>query len=351
MATGHRGDVLKGFRTLFQGGAIAGLSDAELLERSADRGGPAAEVAFAALVERHGPMVLRVCRKALGDPHAAHDAFQSTFLVLARKADAIRDKRAVASWLHGVALRVSAAGRAAEARRRRHERRWSLGATAQVVPEPPDDLGAVLHEEVDRLPHRYRDAVVLCYFEGRSCEEAAGHLRVPVGTIKSRLSWARERLRERLARRGLGPAAGAVAAMLAAESAQAALRLPSAWVEAAAGGGGEVRGGGAPGVVSGSAHALANGVIQAMMMTKIKIAGGNPRRPGRRRGCADGPRAGRQPPGGPRARPAGLDGGEARPPDLRPGEAGRSESGSDVDDLGGWTLRQQNRDDPALQSQ
>ena len=93
MKIGHRGDVASTFRTLFEAGAIAGLTDAELLERSSSGRGPQAELAFAALVERHGPMVLRVCRKALGDPDDAHDAFQSTFFVLARKADTIRDRR------------------------------------------------------------------------------------------------------------------------------------------------------------------------------------------------------------------------------------------------------------------
>jgi len=267
----RRGDVLKGFRTLFEAGTIAGLTDAELLERSKDRTGAAAELAFSALVERHGPMVLRVCRKALGDPHDAHDAFQSTFLILARKGDSIRDKRAVASWLHGVALRVSAASLAADSRRRKHERRKAGGATLATSFEPPDDLGVVLHEEVRRLPGRYRDAVVLCYLEGRSCEEAAGHLRCPVGTVKSRLSWARERLRDRLTRRGLGPAAGAVATMLAAESAHASMAVPASWVESTASASMKFAAIGS-GVVPGSAAALAKGVIHAMLMTKFKVA-------------------------------------------------------------------------------
>lgn len=271
MATGPRGDLLKGFRTLFEAGAISGLSDAELLERSSDRGAATAELAFAALVERHGPMVLRVCRKALGDPHDAHDAFQSTFLVLARRADSIRDRRSVASWLHGVALRVASGRRAAESRRRRHERRWAEGAATAVADGGPDDLGAVLHEEVGRLPARYRSAVVLCYLEGRSCEEAAGHLRLPVGTVKSRLSWARQRLRDRLVRRGLGPAAGAVATMLAAEAAHAAVPVPSSWVEATAA---EAQrfAAGALGTVPGASAALAQGVIDVMRMHKIKVA-------------------------------------------------------------------------------
>ena len=271
MATGRRGDVLRGFRTLFEVGSISGLSDAELLERSSARGSATAELAFAALVERHGPMVLRVCRKALGDPHDAHDAFQSTFLVLARKAEAIRDTRSVASFLHGVALRVAASSRAAEARRRRHERRKAEDAPSTVLLEEPSEIGAILHHEVGRLPGRYRDAVVLCYLEGHTCEEAAGHLQLPVGTIKSRLSWARQRLRDRLTKRGLAPAAGAVATILAAEAAHATMILPSKWVDATAASALKFAAVGT-GTVSGPAAALAYGVIHAMMMNKIKLA-------------------------------------------------------------------------------
>lgn len=271
MATGRRGDVLRGFRTLFEVGSISGLSDAELLERSSARGGATAELAFAALVERHGPMVLRVCRKALGDPHDAHDAFQSTFLVLARKAEAIRDTRSVASFLHGVALRVAASSRAAEARRRRHERRKAEGSPSTVALEEPSEIGAILHHEVGRLPGRYRDAVVLCYLEGRTCEEAAGHLQLPVGTVKSRLSWARQRLRDRLTKRGLAPAAGAVATQLAAEAAHAAMALPSRWVDATAESALKFAAAGT-GTASGPAAALAHGVIHAMMMNKLKLA-------------------------------------------------------------------------------
>ncbi|MDB5349505.1 MAG: polymerase sigma factor, sigma-70 family [Planctomycetota bacterium] len=276
MAIGRRGDVLRQFRTLFQVGAISGLSDAELLERSVSRQGASSELAFAALVERHGPMVLRVCKKALGDPHDAHDAFQSTFLVLARKAESIRDTRSVASWLHGVALRVSATSRADSVRRRKHERRKAEGAGFALALKEPDDVAAVLHEEVGRLPGRYRAAVVLCYLEGKSYEEAAGHLQCPVGTVKSRLAWARDRLRDRLTRRGLAPAAGAIATILAAESASAAVPLPAIWVETtteaaiafAAPSFATI----AAGTVPASAAALAKGVMHAMFMNKIKLA-------------------------------------------------------------------------------
>ncbi len=276
MEIGRRGDVAKRFRALFEAGSASGLSDPELLDRSLS-GGVAAEVAFAALVERHGPMVLRVCRRALGDVPDAHDAFQSTFLILARRAASIRDRGSAASWLHGVALRVSRTALANEARRRRHERASALGKSSVATAEMPDDLGSALHQEVGRLPGRFREPVVLCYLEGRSCEEAAEALAVPVGTVKSRLATARGRLRDRLTRRGLAPsAAGAVATLLAAEGASAsAAPLPGLSVETtteAALRFSKVPAMAGSGMVPDRALALAKGVLRAMMMNKLKVA-------------------------------------------------------------------------------
>ena len=206
----RRGGVLQDVRTLFDSGTTVGLTDGELLGRFADRpdGNDAAGPAFAALVERHGPMVLRVCRSILRDEHDAQDAFQATFLVLVRRAVAMRRQESVGSWLHGVALRVSARARVEMARRRRHERR-SVEARG---PADRTDAGGIspeavgiLHEELGRLPEPYRAAVVLCYLEGHTCEAAASRLGWPVGTVKSRLARGRERLRRRLIRRGLAP--------------------------------------------------------------------------------------------------------------------------------------------------
>jgi RNA polymerase sigma factor (sigma-70 family) len=210
----QRGGVLQDVRTLFDSGTTVGLTDGELLGRFADRAERAGErddpagPAFAALLERHGPMVLRVCRSILGDEHDAQDAFQATFLVLVRRARAVRRRDSVGSWLHGVALRVSARARADQARRRRHERRAGAARDAAdrsgsgaIAPE----LASALHEELGRLPERYCAAVVLCYLEGHTCEAAARRLGWPVGTVKSRLARGRERLRGRLIRRGLAP--------------------------------------------------------------------------------------------------------------------------------------------------
>jgi RNA polymerase sigma factor (sigma-70 family) len=154
----------------------------------------------------------------LKDRDAAEDAFQATFLALVRGAGSVRKRDSVASWLHGAALRVSACARASGARRRSHERRWAAGrATSGDAPQG-DDLGAVLHEEVGRLPANYRAAVLLCDLEGLSHDEAARHLGLPIGTVKSRVARGRERLRSKLARRGFAPSAGAIGLTLAREA-------------------------------------------------------------------------------------------------------------------------------------
>jgi RNA polymerase sigma factor (sigma-70 family) len=192
-------------RTLLEGGAVGGLSDRELLERFVGRRGEVGDLAFTALVERHGPMVLRACRATLGDPHDAQDAFQSTFLLLARRADSLWVRDSLGPWLHSVACRVSAGARTAEARRRALEERSVRRSPSRAVEPPRDDLGPALHEEVERLPERLRAPVVLCYLEGLTHEQAAEHLACPVGTVRSRLARGRERLRRGLARRGLAP--------------------------------------------------------------------------------------------------------------------------------------------------
>ncbi|MDR3623327.1 MAG: efflux RND transporter periplasmic adaptor subunit [Paludisphaera borealis] len=192
-------------RTLFDAGTVTGLTDGQLLERFATRRGEASELAFTALVERHGPMVLRACRGVLRDDHEAMDAFQATFLVLARKGGSLWVRDSLGPWLHRVA--GPAAGRAtrASAQRLATEKKAVEMADHHNVDADADreELASVIHEEVDRLPERYRSAVVLCDLEGRTCEEAARHLGCPVGTVGSRLSRGRDRLRDRLTRRGL----------------------------------------------------------------------------------------------------------------------------------------------------
>src|SRR5262249_6928081 len=155
---------------------------------------------------RHGPMVLGVCRQVLRDADDAQDAFQATFLVLARRAGSVRKADSVASWLHGVALRIAVRAKVEAARRRAHER----PSAARRVPWPADDRGppgswSALREEIDRLRGHSREPVVLCSLEGLSPEGAALRIGCPGGTVLSRLSRARERIRERLVRRGLAP--------------------------------------------------------------------------------------------------------------------------------------------------
>lgn len=162
------------------------------------------EEAFAILVERHGPMIWGVCRRVLRDVHEAEDAFQATLLVLARKAGAIRQPEALGNWLYGVAYRTAMECRAKAARRRL----WETELTEEPTVEPSssvvwNDLRIVLDEEINRLPERYRAPFVLCYLEGQTNEQAANQLGCPKGTVLSRLSWARKRLRTRLAQRGV----------------------------------------------------------------------------------------------------------------------------------------------------
>ena len=239
----------------------------------AGRGGEAAELAFSALVERHGPMVLRVCQRVLADPHDAEDAFQAVFLVLARRAESIRSRDSVASWLHGVALRVAAAARAARDRRTAHERR--AGERTPVATDElsaGDELGWALQEEIGRMPERYRAAVVLCYLEGRTYDEAARLLGCPVGTVKSRLATAREKLRFGLNRRGLGPPAGFVGGVLAAERARTV--VPRRLVEAAVRSAtwsltGRIA---ATGAVPVAVATLTEGVLKTMISAKLRTA-------------------------------------------------------------------------------
>jgi RNA polymerase sigma factor (sigma-70 family) len=213
-------------------GAVGGLTDGQLLERFLGRRDEGAELAFAVLVERHGPMVLRVCRALLRDPHDAQDAFQATFLVLVRRAGSIRTRDSVGSWLHGVACRVAAAARSASARRLKHEHRSAGDATRPAADPDQLDLAPVLHAEIERLQAKYRVPIVLCHLEGLTHEQAAARLGWPVGTVRSRLARGRERLRLRLLRRGVAPAAAALGLALASETAVAA--VPAAVVNATA---------------------------------------------------------------------------------------------------------------------
>lgn len=232
-----------GLRALFDAGTVVGLTDGQLLERFTTVRGASAEPAFAALVERHGPMVWRVCRAILDDEHDAEDAFQATFLILVRRAGSLWVRDSLGPWLHRVAGRAAVRARVMAGRRRAAEREAFAMRDQPTSSRIDEECAGVIHAEIDRLPDRYRLPVVLCDVEGRSYEEAARHLRCPVGTLKSRLARGRERLRGRLARRGIdGPAALAIAgadraAMPAAAPYPAVRSTIRVALESAAGGG------------------------------------------------------------------------------------------------------------------
>ncbi|QDV36052.1 sigma-70 family RNA polymerase sigma factor [Tautonia plasticadhaerens] len=206
MGSRSTGATLRHLRSIFEGGSLAGLADGELIDRFLDGDRPRADAAFSALVDRHGPMVHRVCRGVLGRSNEADadDAFQAVFLVLARRAGSLRGRDSIAPWLFGVARRVSRKARVAASRRSRHER-IAAGRRTPAVPDEADrrDDWSALYDEIDRLPPAFRAPVVLCGLEGRSAAEAASALGVAEGTIHSRLSRARDRLRRRLSRQGV----------------------------------------------------------------------------------------------------------------------------------------------------
>jgi RNA polymerase sigma factor (sigma-70 family) len=278
MANAMTTSVARQIESLFAGGSIAGLSDRQLIERFvAGRNSPAAEAAFAALVARHGPMVLNVCRQLLGDRHHAEDAFQAVFLVLARKARSLRDPDLLGPWLYGVALRTARKARARLARIRKGEQDGAARRPDSDAADPADrslierERAEALHAEIDRLPESSRRPVVLCYFEGLSLSEAAKRLRCPAGTVHSRLDRAREKLRRSLLRRGIALSGTALAASLAPRSASASVppllcdstaRAAIAFVARRATGG----------ALSAPAAALAQEVLHTMLIHTLKAA-------------------------------------------------------------------------------
>jgi HlyD family secretion protein len=209
MAIGKNAAVVSQLRALFNVGTFRELTDGQLLERFATDRSEAAELAFSVLVERHGPMVLRVCRAELADPHDTEDAFQAAFLVLVKKARGLWVRDSLGPWLHQVAYRTACCARLAAARRRRHEGRAAESREESYIVSR-DELGGILHEEIDKLPERFRAPVVLCDLEGRTHAQAARHLGWPIGTVKSRQARGRERLRDRLRRRGFAQHSGLI---------------------------------------------------------------------------------------------------------------------------------------------
>jgi RNA polymerase sigma factor (sigma-70 family) len=222
--------------------AAAEPTDGELLERFVTR---REDGAFAELVHRHGPMVLSVCRRVLDNAEDVEDAFQATFMILVRKADSIRNRDSLASWLYGVALRVARRARQAMTRRKDRERRAAAPETAPATDEAWRDLRPVLDDAVEALPEKYRVLVVLCYLQGRTYDEASRLLDLAKGTVSTRLTQARTLLRQRLTRRGVVLPLAVLATLLERNAAPAAVppQLPPLAIEGgrvAAGMGGSV---------------------------------------------------------------------------------------------------------------
>ncbi len=245
----------------------ASLGDRELLERFAAK---CDEMAFAALIQRHGPMVLSVCRRVLPNEQDAEDVFQATFLTLARKARSINSM--LGGWLHAVAYRLAVQTRAAGVERCNRERRVPIKACEEPAGLNWWEIRQVLDEELVRLPAKYRDVIVLCCLQERTRDEAAQQLGVRLGTLKSRLESGRQILRRRLLRRGLTLSTALVGTLLS-QSAVAAVPLSRATLMARAAGQFVVNpGAAAKALLSAKVIALTEGVLLSMLLTKVKIA-------------------------------------------------------------------------------
>jgi RNA polymerase sigma factor (sigma-70 family) len=259
--------VVRDLQTLLDSGGVGALSDGQLLERFVARRDPGGS-AFAVLVGRHGSMVWGVCRRILDDPNDAADAFQATFLVLVQKAGSVRVDDSLGRWLHGVSLKVARRARSTAARRSAREGPGVEGVASRAQAPDRAELLAELDAEIGRLPERYRAVVVLCDLGNLSHEEAARQLGCAVGTVGSRLSRGRERLRGRLARRGLAPPPGPFGLGLSAKMApslalvdstsNAALRLVAG--DAAS--------------IPANVAALSKGMLPPMSLTGSKLVAG-----------------------------------------------------------------------------
>jgi RNA polymerase sigma factor (sigma-70 family) len=249
--------VIRHLRAAALSGKGDGPTDGQLLECFILRRD---EMAFEALVRRHGPMVLGVCRRVLRNVHDAEDAFQATFLVLARKAASVKPREMVGNWLYGVSYRTAMKARAMSVKRRQKERRMAeMSRVEDPADQAREEMLAQLDRELNRLPDRYRAAVVLCELEGKPRKEVAHKLGIPEGTLSSRLAQAKKLLGQRMSRYG----SVAVMALLAESAASACLSpiLQASTAKAAL----------TAGAVSANVLALTEGVIKAMLLNKLKI--------------------------------------------------------------------------------
>jgi RNA polymerase sigma factor (sigma-70 family) len=267
MASGPAGKVLRQLRAAALVPAASGPGDGPLLQQFVARRD---EAAFAALLRRHGPMVLGVCRRLLRHEQDAEDAFQATFLVLARRAAAVAPPELVGNWLYGVAYQTARKARATRARRQSRERQVTAMPEREAPrPGPWRDLRPLLDQELSRLPDTYRAVLVLCDLEGKTRKEAARLLGWPEGSVCGRLARARQLLAGRLALRGVALPAGALATVLTENAAPAA--VPAALAEETVRAAGRFAAGtAASGLVSAPVAALTEGALQTMWTTKLK---------------------------------------------------------------------------------
>jgi RNA polymerase sigma factor (sigma-70 family) len=252
--------VLRHVRSI-GGAALENLADKELLARF---GADGDEIAFTVMVRRHGPMILGLCRRLLADHHAAEDAFQATFLLLAKKARWLRHPERLGPWLYGVGRRVALKARAKAISRREV---GSVDVPAKTQSHD-DELRPALDAAIATLPSRYREPVVLCYLQGLTYAEAADRLRCPSGTVATRLSRARDRLRVLLVRQGVVPSAGVLTSALTPDAMAAVvpddlLRSTARWAAALVAG--------STGTIPIPILNLAREVTQAMILDKLKV--------------------------------------------------------------------------------
>lgn len=268
MAKGPMQSVLQHIRSLVVAQEAAGLADSPLLERFLTQRD---EAAFEALVRRHGPMVMGVCRRVLRNPDDAEDAFHATFLVLVRKAGSIAKRQLLGNWLYGVAYRTARAARSAVERRRAKEAK-AVPRQQSLEESAGQELLPLLDYELSRLPDKYRIPVILCELEGKSRPDVARQLGLPEGTLSSRLARARAMLARRLTQRGVTLAGAALAAELSQHANSAV--VPSSLIVSTVKAGASVLAGqsAATGVVSGHVAALCDGVVKTMVLSKLKVA-------------------------------------------------------------------------------
>jgi RNA polymerase sigma factor (sigma-70 family) len=240
--------------------SLSGLSDSHLLGRFQCVQGDKRELAFRELVQRHGPMVMGVCRQVLRHPHDAEDAFQATFLVLVQKAGLIEVAGSLGPWLHSVAYRTAQRARTISARYRQDDRNEIEAIATTHQDTDQREMRRLMQEELARLPDKYQAPIVLCHVEGKTHEEAARLLHWPVGTVSGRLSRGRELLKARLERRGFAvPSAIMTAPWLdpiSISSIESALGAMTPFAAAQS--------------VSASVISLTRGVIKTMFLNRLK---------------------------------------------------------------------------------